>query len=72
MAQFLTAVRERTPVSADPQTAHLSCALVHLGEATYRTRGQLNFDPEASQFVDCDEANALLTKEYREPYGLPG
>jgi predicted dehydrogenase len=72
MAEFLTAVRQRTPVSADPQTAHLSCALVHLGEATYRTRGQLNFDPDTSQFVDCDEANALLTKEYREPYGLPG
>ena len=27
--------------------------------------------PQTERFVDCDEANALLTKAYRSPYGLP-
>ena len=68
---FLHAVRTRTAPRAAVDIAHHSCALVHLGEATFRTRGQLEFDPERQQFVDCDEANALLTKEYRSPYLMP-
>ncbi|MFV1968846.1 MAG: Gfo/Idh/MocA family protein [Pirellulaceae bacterium] len=71
MAEFLNAVRNHTPTKANAQTAHLSCALVHLGEIAYRTRGRLDFDPTKEQFVDCDEANRLLGKVYREPYGLP-
>jgi predicted dehydrogenase len=71
MANFLNAVRNRTLTRANPVTAHRSCALVHLGEIAFRTRGRLNFDPQTEQFVDCDEANALLTKEYRGPYTLP-
>jgi hypothetical protein len=71
MANFLNAVRNRTPTRANPVTAHFSCALVHLAEAAFRTRGRLDFDPQAERFVDCDTANALLTKEYRAPYTLP-
>jgi predicted dehydrogenase len=72
MADFLNAVRQRTATRASPEVAHRSCALVHLGEIAYLTRGRLDFDPAKEQFVDCDEANRLLTKEYRAPYGLPG
>jgi predicted dehydrogenase len=71
MTNFLDAVRNRTVTRANPLTAHRSCVLVHLGEAAFRTRGRLDFDVEAERFVDCDEANALLTKEYRAPYAVP-
>lgn len=71
MAEFLNAVRNRTGTTADPETAHRSCALVHLGEIAYRTKGNLEFDLETERFRNCDEANALLGKEYRAPYGLP-
>ncbi len=71
MAEFLAAVRQRTPTKANPEVAHRSCALVHLGEIACLTRGRLDFDPNTEQFVDCDDANALLTKKYRAPYGLP-
>ncbi len=70
MADFLSAVRSRrTETRANPETAHRSCALVHLGEIAYRTKGRLDFDPKSQQFVGCDEANELLTKKYRDPYG---
>ena len=72
MAEFLTAVRERTPVSAPPETAHRSCALVHLGDIAQQVDGQLNFDAENERFVDNSRANQLLSKNYRQPYGLPG
>ena len=71
MANFLDAVRQRTPTRAAPETAHRSCALVHLAEIAFRTRGRLDFDIQTEQFPDCDEANRLLTKAYRAPYGLP-
>jgi predicted dehydrogenase len=71
MAEFLDAVRQRTPTKASAEVAHRSCALVHLGEIAFRTRGRLDFDPRAERFIDCDEANQMLTKEYRAPYLLP-
>jgi predicted dehydrogenase len=71
MAEFLEAVRQRTPTKASAEVAHRSCALVHLGEIAFRTRGRLDFDPRAERFIDCDEANQMLTKEYRAPYLLP-
>lgn len=72
MAEFLTAVRQRTPTKASPEVAHRSCALVHLGEIALRIRGRLDFDPLIGRFIDCDDANQLLDKQYREPFGLPG
>lgn len=71
MAEFLNAVRQRTPTKASADVAHRSCALVHLGEIAFRTRGRLDFDPRTQRFIDCDEANLLLTKDYRAPYSLP-
>jgi len=72
MSNFLTAVRTRdTQTRARAEVAHRSCALVHMGEIAYRTRGHLEFDESKEQFIDCDEANLLLGKEYRAPFGLP-
>ncbi len=71
MREFLQAVRERTPVSAPPETAHRSCALVHLGDIAYQVDGRLDFDPEKETFLANDRANQLLDKQYRSPYGLP-
>jgi predicted dehydrogenase len=72
MAEFLNAVRIRNlKTKARPEVAHRSCALVHLGEIAFRTKGRLDFDPKTERFTDCDEANELMTKPYREPYELP-
>lgn len=70
MADFLTAVRQRTPTRAGAELAHRSSALAHLANIATQTRGQLEFDPAAEKFVNCDEANSLLTRQYRAPYGL--
>ena len=72
MAEFLNAVRNRDlKTKARAEVAHRSCALVHFGEIAFRTKGRLTFDAKTEQFVDCDEANELLTKKYRDPYVLP-
>ena len=72
MADFLDGVRtRRVETAARPELAHLSCALVHLGEIAYRTEGRIDFDPETEKFVNCPEADLLLTKDYRAPYVIP-
>lgn len=71
MAEFLSAVRQRNGTRAEAEVAHRSCALVHLTEIAFRTRGRLDFDPQTERFRECDQANQLLSKQYREPFGLP-
>jgi len=71
LADFFHSVRTRAQPKADVEQAHLSCALIHLGEIAFRTQQVLHFDPVAEQITNSAEANALLTKEYRAPYGLP-
>jgi len=71
MNNFLEAIRTRKPTRCSAEIAQRSCATVHLGEIAFRTRGRLDFDPKTERFVDCDEANELLSKKYRAPYGLP-
>ncbi len=68
---FLEAVRGRAKPNADARTAHLTCALVHLGEVAYRVGRVLNFDPKTETVKGDKEAAALLTKEYRKPWELP-
>ena len=72
MTDFLDAVRDHNrDTRARPEIAHLSCALVHFGNIANLTTGRLDFDAARQQFVECEEANRLLTKSYREPYRMP-
>jgi predicted dehydrogenase len=72
-ASFLDCVRSRRPesVNAPIEEGHLSCALVHLANASYRLGRTLNFDPETERVIGDDEANQLLRGSYREPYEVP-
>ena len=118
---FLAAVRSRkyTDLTADIEEGHLSSALCHMGNISYRlgkamsieaakkhleevkcqdrvletfqrtlehlkendinlaqleiTVGpELAFDPQTETFVGRADANALLTREYRAPFIVPG
>jgi predicted dehydrogenase len=72
MANFLDCVRSRKVPNAPAEVAHLSCGLIHLGNIAHRVGRILRFDPKAETFPGDREATALLTKEYRKPWGLPG
>jgi predicted dehydrogenase len=71
LVNFLDCVRSRKEPVAHAEVAQLSCALVHLGEIAYRTERVLHFDPKSETIRDDNEANALLTKEYRRPWEMP-
>jgi hypothetical protein len=44
---------------------------VNLSRTPFSIGPLLKFDPQAERFVDSEEANAMLTREYRAPYVVP-
>ncbi|MBR9997561.1 MAG: Gfo/Idh/MocA family oxidoreductase [Cyclobacteriaceae bacterium] len=71
---FLDCMRSRKwqDLRADIETAHLSTSMMHLGNIAYRTGRKLVFDGNKEEFVQDREADGFLTREYREPYVMPG
>ena len=75
-ANFIVAVRTRgqVAVNAPIEEGHISSALVHLANASYRLGRTLNFDPATEQVIGDEEANRLLRdgdRGYREPFVIP-
>jgi predicted dehydrogenase len=63
--------RDRSKLSAEIQETAFSTTLCHLGNIAYRVGEQLEFDPKTHRFPHSEEANKLLTRDYREPYVVP-
>ncbi len=72
-ANFIEAVRtrQREILHAEVEEGHLSSALCHLGNISYRLGRTLTFDPKAEKFVGDSEADDMLTRNYRDPYTVP-
>jgi predicted dehydrogenase len=69
-ANFIEAARSRKPeaLHAEIEEGHLSSALCHLANISYRLGRTLTFDPQTEKFPGDEEANRLLSREYRTPY----
>jgi predicted dehydrogenase len=72
-AKFADAVRMRDPklLESEIEETAISTALCHLGNISYRVKSELQFDPERLRFVAHEDANQLLTRNYRAPYIVP-
>ena len=67
---FVDAIRanDMSVLNGDIEEGFYSCALIHLGNIAYRLGRTLEFDPETMKFKHDEEANVMLTREYREPF----
>ena len=70
---FVDAIRAGDPklANADIRDGFYSCALMHLGNISYRLGRSLEFDPVKMKFINAPDADALLTREYRKPFVVP-
>ncbi len=57
--------------TSDNEVGHLSTLLCHLGNISYRTGRKLHFNPSAERFVNDEDADTYLTRNYRPPYVMP-
>ena len=69
---FAEAVRSRDEkkLNAPIEEGHISSALCHLANASYRLGRSFDFDP-ATETSSDDDVNALLTRQYRSPFVVP-
>jgi predicted dehydrogenase len=67
---FLDCVRSRQKTHSDVATMHRSTSVGLLAVISYKLKRKLTWDAEGERFPDDAEANKLLTKEYRKPWGL--
>jgi predicted dehydrogenase len=70
---FIEAIRanDQKLAMGDIREGFYSCALVHLGNISYRLGRTLEFDPVKMKFINAPDADALLTRQYRAPFVLP-
>jgi predicted dehydrogenase len=73
MANFLAAVKSRNykDLHADVEIGVTSADLVHMANTSYRLKRELKFDEATRKYVGDEEANKMLTRNYRKPYVVP-
>jgi len=73
MKNFLDAVRARDHklLNADIAVGAHSANFVHMANISLRTGRTLHVEQSAERFIDDEQANGLLTRNYREPYVVP-
>jgi len=70
---FVDAMRSRRQedLAADILEGHLSTSMCHLSNIAYRVGRTVVFDNATEKFVDDDEADSYISREYRYPYVVP-
>lgn len=72
MADFLTAVDERSKPVADIEEGHISSASCIMANVAMDLGRTLHWDPVTHTVKDDDEATSRLKREYRAPWEHPG
>jgi predicted dehydrogenase len=67
---WLTSVRTRKPPVTSAEIGHRSCTACLLAHAAMKLDRVLHWDPEKERFVNDAQANVLLSRPQRAPYGV--
>jgi predicted dehydrogenase len=66
---WLTSIKTRQPPAAPAEVGHRSCTACLLAHAAMKLERVLQWDPQAERFVNDVQANNLLSRPQRAPYG---
>jgi len=66
---WLTSIKTRKPPAAPAEVGHRSCTACLLAHAAMKLDRELKWDPKTERFLNDDEANSLLSRKQRAPYG---
>jgi myo-inositol 2-dehydrogenase / D-chiro-inositol 1-dehydrogenase len=70
MADFFTSVRDRRQPISDVFSHHRAVSSCHLCNIAMLLRRKLRWDPRKEDFVDDEQASALVSRPQREPYTI--
>lgn len=70
---YIDAIRANDPsiLRAPIKEGHESCILIHSANTSYRLGRSLDFDPATERYIDDQEANNMLKRDYRKPFVIP-
>ncbi len=72
LKNFIECIRTRQNPAADVEEGHASALLCHMANISYRVGNRkLEFDPQSQTFIDDEEANKYLKRDYRRPWVVP-
>jgi len=71
-ANWLDCVRTRKEPLAPAEIAHRACSTCLLNHIAMKLKRHLHWDPVKERFQNDDEANAMLSRPQRAPYGFAG
>ena len=66
---WLDCIKTRKETIVPAEVAHRSCTVALLGDMAMRLHRQVKYDPVKEQFIGDDEANRMLSRTQRKPYG---
>jgi predicted dehydrogenase len=66
---WLTSIKTRRPPAAPAEVGHRSCSACLLAHDAMKLGRELKWDPQEERYVNDEEANALLSRPQRAPYG---
>ena len=67
---WLQAIRTRRPAATNTEQSHRSSAACLLNHIAMKLPRKLRWDPIKERFINDDEANAMLSRPERAPYGV--
>ncbi len=67
---FLDCIRSRGRTASHPELAHRNHTIAHCANLCLRLGRKLRWDPAAERFIDDDEANRMLARTMRPPWGI--
>jgi myo-inositol 2-dehydrogenase/D-chiro-inositol 1-dehydrogenase len=68
-SNWLDSIRSRKPPIAPVEIAHRACSVCLLSQIAMHLPRKLYWNPDAERFKDDDEANGMLQRPQRFPYG---
>ena len=72
VGNFINCIHDRKRPNADAEEGHISAALCHMANISYRVGNRkLMFDSAQEDFAGDHEANQYLKRTYREPWVMP-
>ena len=67
---FFDCIKTRKPCYAPAEVGHRTISVAHIGNISMRLGKKLQWNPDDQQFVNDDEANAMLARKQREPWTI--
>ncbi len=67
---FIYGIKNNAPTMADAEVGHRTCSLGQLAHIAIQAERKLRWNPAKERFLQNEEANKMLSRPYRAPWGL--